>query len=198
MNKPLSSAGLVYVYMSGGVEDDMVHLQQVDSYRYVGEGLYRAIMENAALADQDENTVHILAVVGSKEKVTAAFPIIENEMKQNFQRILSYKKIRRSTPKLDDIGNVFCRCVQEFYCGLPDHFTKRIFRDRDDIVLAGICCNFESNNHGDSIAHAMVSLWLERERPILCGQQVMTRSFFMRDFVNRKVIASLPDAENGS
>lgn len=33
---------------------------------------------------------------------------------------------------------------------------------------------------------------------MLCGRQLMIRSFFVRDFIGRKVIASLPNKENES
>lgn len=41
------------------------------------------------------------------------------------------------------------------------------------------------------------ALWLEREKPMLCGKQLMTRSFFLRDFVERKAIAAIPDSATG-
>ena len=44
----------------------------------------------------------------------------------------------------------------------------------------------------------MVSLWMEREEPMLCGQQLMIRSFFLSNFVGRKAIAALPETETGS
>lgn len=32
---------------------------------------------------------------------------------------------------------------------------------------------------------------------MLCGQQLMIKSFFLRDFVGRKMIAALPESQTG-
>ena len=193
-----SSAGLLYVYLTGYEENGKLYVQQFDSYRYVGDKLYYKIMEMAALADDDSGSVHVFAIIGPEAKTNSAISIFENEMKANFRNILNNKSIKNHTPKLDNIGNTFFRCVQEFYCDQLNHFPKKVYHDYGDIVIGGICCNHESNEKGDSIIEEVVSLWLERERPELCGKQLMTRSFFMRDFADRKVVASLPDTETGS
>ena len=192
-----SSAGLLYVYLSGYEENGEVYVQQFDTYHCIGNELYYRIIETAYLADEDENTVHIFAIVGSKNKADTVISIFENEMKANIQKILDNKRIKTGTQKLDSVGNNFFRCVQEFYCNQLNHFPKRVYYDYDDIVVGGICCNHMSNEKGDSAINAVISLWLEREQPELCGKQLITRSFFMRDFVDRKVIASLPDSEIG-
>ena len=192
-----SSAGLLYIYLSGYEEDGLIHLQQIDSYQYIDEGLYRKIMKSAELAGKNDNTVHVFAIVGSREKTDEVYSIVENELKSNFQRILSNKRIKVKTSTLDSVGNVFFRCVQEFFCMQPGHFPKRIYHNFGDIVFAGICCNHINNENGDSIAEEMVSLWMERERPKLCGQQIMIYSFHMLSFLGRKVIGALPNMETG-
>ena len=193
-----SSAGLLYVYINGYEDNGKVFLQQIDTYSCIGEELYYRIMESAYLADEDEKYVHIFAILGPKDKADTVISIFENEIKSNFQKILANKRIKTNTQKLDSTGNDFFRCVQEFYCAQPNHFPKKVYNDFGNIVVGGICCNHRSNAKGDLIIDEVVSLWLEREQPKLCGKQVMTRSFFMRDFVDRKVIASFPDAETDS
>lgn len=197
MSMSLSSAGILYVYINGYEDNGMLCIEQADSYHYIGDDLYNAIMEKAKYADEDENIIHVFAIIGAKDKANAVFSVFENELKANFQRILSNKNIKISSKNLDDVGNNFFRCIQEFYCEQLNHFPKRIYHTYDDIVIGGICCNYMNDEKGDSIAHAIISLWLERENPMLCGRQLMTRSFFMSDFVNRKMIAAIPDYKNG-
>ena len=197
MSMSFSSAGILYVYLNGYEENEMLYVEQVDTYRCIGDELYYRIREAAELADEDKNSVHVFAVVGSQNQADTVLGIFENEMKANFQRILVNKRMKTNTPKLDFVGNTFFRCVQEFYCEQPGHFPKRVYRDCGEIVIGGICCSHMFNDKGDSVINAVVSLWLERERPMLCGQQLMTRSFFMRDFVGRKVLAALPDVATG-
>lgn len=192
-----SSAGLLYVYISGCVEDGLLHIQQIDSYRDIEDGLYFKILNAAKIADCDSDSAHIFAVVGEKEKADFVYSVIEEGIKLNFQNILSSKKLKRNTTKLDRVGNTFFGCVQEFYCNQLGHFPKHIRLEYNDVVFNGICCSCVDDEEGDSITNAIASLWLERESPSLCGHQLMIKSFFMRDFVDRKVIASLPDSKSG-
>lgn len=193
MTAEFSSAGLLYVYIRGYEETGKVFTEQADTYRYIGNSLYHKIME---MVDEAENAVHIFAVVGSKDKANFVSSIFENELRENFRRILNGSRIKTDTSKLDDVGNVFFRCVQEFYCAQLNHFPKRVSYDYGDIAINCIYCLCNENEN--AIVDAVVSLWSEREQPELCGKQLITRSFFMRDFVDRKVIASIPDAEDGS
>ena len=197
MSKSISSAGLLYVYLSGYEENGNVYIEQTDTYHYIGDELYYRIMAAADFADEYEDTVQIFAVVGLKEKANIVFSIVEDGIRTNFQRILSHKKIKTSTKKLDNTGNIFFRCAQEFYCEQLNHFPKKIYLENEDIIFGGICCSSILDGRADSIAEAMVALWLERENPMLCGLQLMTRSFFMMDFIGRKVITVLPDTATG-
>ena len=116
------SAGLLYVYLNGFEEGGMLYAQPIDSYRHIGEGLYDSIMEAAADADEEEQVVHMFSVVGPKEKADAVFSILEDGLRNNYQRLLSGQRIKMKDSRLDSTGNAFFRCIQEFYCDLADHY----------------------------------------------------------------------------
>ncbi|MDE7436829.1 MAG: restriction endonuclease [Lachnospiraceae bacterium] len=198
MNDSISSAGLVYVYLNGYEEDGILSIQTTDTYHYMEDAFYRQVTEKIAVADEDDAMVHIFAVVGAKDKTAMVYRLIEDELRENFQRILEEKSIRKSLQKLDKTGNAFLKCVQEFFCEQLGHFPKRVFRDYGDLVFAGICCSRLPEDVGDSIADGIVSLWMEREEPCLCGRQLMIRSFFLRDLAGRKVVACIPQMQTGS
>ncbi len=63
--------------------------------------------------------------------------------------------------------------------------------------MKGICCYHASNEMGNAVVDGIISLWIERESPALCGLQLMIRSFFLRDFVGKKVISALPEGQSG-
>ena len=86
MKTSFSSAGLLYVYLNGYEENGMLYVQQTDTYRHIEDGFYRKVMENVELADEDENMVHVFAVVGSTEKANIAYSIVEDGIKANYQR----------------------------------------------------------------------------------------------------------------
>lgn len=162
------------------------------------DAFYRQVTEKGAVADKDDDTVHVFAVLGAKEKATVVYHMLEQELRENFQRILAEKSIVKSLQKLDKTGNAFFKCVQEFFCEQLGHLPKRIFCDYNDFVFAGIYCSRLPEDTGDAIADGIVSLWMEREEPCLCGQQLMIRSFFLRDLVGRKVVACIPQAQTGT
>ena len=197
MQNPIISAGLVYAYINGYEEDGFLNMQITDSYHHIDDGFYRQVMENARSADEDDNMVHIFAVIGAKEKVGCVYKVIEDELKKNVQRILGRRNIHKSSNKLDDTGNEFCKCVQEFFFEQSSHYPKRLFVDCESFVLAGIYCSSLPEDMADSIADDIFSMWMERESPCLYGKQLMFRSFFINDFLGRKVIASIPHSQTG-
>lgn len=38
------------------------------------------------------------------------------------------------------------------------------------------------------VVNEIVSCWIEQEKPLICGKQLITRSFFLKDFIGRKLI----------
>lgn len=197
MAEIVSSAGLIYLYVNGYEENGVLYIQQIDTYQYMGEGLYEEAMKAAEIVDLDEDIVHIFLVVGEKEKAAAVLKYVEDELRLNFQRMLSEKEVVEQCDMLDYTGNYFFKAVQEFFCEQLGHLPKRIYREYDNFVIGGVYCNHLCDEREDSIVEGMVSFWVERERPMLCGKQIMTKSFFMRDFAGRKVLAVLPENNDG-
>lgn len=197
MQNPIISAGLVYVYINGYEEDGFLNMQITDSYHHIDDGFYQQVMKNADLADEDDNMIHIFAVIGAKAKAVSVYQVIEDELKKNVQRILGGDNIHKSSKKLDNTGNEFFKCVQEFFFEQSSHYPKRLFIDCKSFVFAGIYCSSLQEDMADSIADDIVSMWMEREKPCLYGKQLMFHSFFINDFLGRKVVASIPHSQTG-
>lgn len=51
------------------------------------------------------------------------------------------------------------------------------------------------NRHMVAAVDGIVNTWLEIEEPTMVGKQLMIRSFFMKDLVDRKVVACIPARE---
>lgn len=193
-----SSAGLLYVYINGYKEDEMIYSEQTNSYQCIGNEFYNRIMDSVQLTDNNDDCVHIFGIIGSNEKASYVYSIFQDGIRNNYKRILGEEGVETNTNKLDDTGNIFYRCVQEIYCERAEYFPNSVhFSIDDDISFYGIygskICEEEIHNVTDQI----VELWLEREKPMLCGQQLMIKSFFLRDFVGRKMIAALPESQTG-
>ena len=107
MSTRISSAGLLYVYLSAYPKNGKLCLRQLDTYRCMGDELYCKIMNMAAHADEVEQSVHVFAVVGPRDKTDAVISIFEDELKANFRRVLANRRVKTSTQKLDSLGNDF-------------------------------------------------------------------------------------------
>lgn len=114
MNNIMSSGGLAYVYFNGYEENGLLHIETVDSYRYLADAFYEQVMERSA-AERAIEAVHVFAVLGIKERAQAIYHLVEGELKENFQRILNGTDIVKFSDELDKTGNAFFTCVQEFF-----------------------------------------------------------------------------------
>ena len=180
MQKIISSAGLLYVYIYGYKEDEMIYSQQINSYQCIGNEFYDKIMDILELAE--ENDIHIFGIVGIDEKANSIYSIFEEGIKNNYQRIISDEEVEIHTEELDDIGNIFYHGVQKIFCEMAAYLPKKLcFKLDDDIGFYGIYGSEFCDEGIDIIAEEIVDLWLEREGPMLCGQQLMIKSFFLRD-----------------
>lgn len=195
MADPISSAGLVYVYLNGYQEGDALMIQPVDTYHYMGDDFYQKVTEKTS--EEQGRTYHMFVAVGAKERAAEMYSILANGIRENFQRILDGKTIRKSMRCLDRTGNVFFQCVQELFCERPGHFPVQIAGDYGSFAITGISCSRSPAERDDRLVDQFISLWVEREAPFLHGQQLMIRSFLFRDLVGRKVIACIPQMRTG-
>lgn len=186
------SAGLVFVYIRGEEENGMLQIRVVDTYSHIGDGFYQQVHTHA-YAEGCEDAVHLFAVVGVKEKAEQLYQVTSDELKENFDRLLSHREIQKTSSALDAMGNTFFKSVQEFFCGAELHFSRSCGRDFSEFVFRGICCSGPPEESADQLVEDIISLWVEHEQPELCGRQLMLRSFFMRDLVGRKIVACLPE-----
>lgn len=194
MTKEDISAGLLFVYIYGEEESGMLQIRVVDTYTYIGDGFCQQVHTHA-YEEGCEDAVHLFAVVGVKEKAEQLYKVTCDKLKENFNRLLSTREIRKTSSALDVMGNTFFKSVQEFFCGAELHFPRSCGRDFSDFVFRGICCSGLPEESANQLVEDVISLWAEREQPELCGRQLMVRSFFMRDLVGRKVVACLPETQ---
>ena len=192
MQKTIISAGLVYFYLYGILKDDQIALEVVDSYRSLPEGFYEKVCYHLYEKEDMPDVVHIFGLIGDSEKVDKLSAIIKDGFDSNVSNILNGKRIKKSNRQLDDLGNTYYKLVQEFFLEEPEHFPYALNREDEDWNVKCIWCSnaAESKIHG--LANSALSIWLENEVPTVVGKQLMLRSFFMRDFTNRKVLASIP------
>ncbi len=199
MTTPINSAGLIYVYIKGiADEDGFLIIQTIDSYQYMEDAFYQKVMESMGSEEENKDIVYILAVAGIVEKTLDVHQVIEEELKENFRRLLNGKSVRKFSKKLDGIGNILNRWIQELSYEHPEYSPGHLFEDYEDFIFLGFCYSRLPSEQRDAIVDSSVALWIEHEKPYLYGQQLLIQSFFLRDFVGRKAVACIPQMDTGS
>ena len=62
----------------------------------------------------------------------------------------------------------------------------------------GIYGSSMNDKQAYDVVNEIVSCWIEQEKPLICGKQLITRSFFLKDFIGRKLITAMPETESNS
>ena len=198
MEGPLCSAGLVFLYLAGIVEDEMIYVRSVNSYQYPFCFAERVRKEQEILAG--EEAVGFFCVIGEPERAEAVCGHVQRQIQERFGQLLREEPV--SCCRTGDL--------------LLDGFTKAVLSEvhRDEEIRFPRGGSMESQEAGwamhwiwagespDDLRHeleeAVFSVWEEKERPFVAGKQLMIQSFLMRDLNGRRIIGALPEAEDGS
>ena len=195
-DEKISSAGVVYFYLCVVLEEGNVIINVVDSYRCLPEEFYNKVFSKIADSEDFEACVHIFGAIGISKKIERISSKIELGLKENCNRIINGNDIIREDNSLDCLGNLYFRMIQEFFLEEPDHFPYKLTRDTDDWELNCIWCGKPDNKTSHVLADNAIEIWLENEAPEMLGKQLMLKSFFTSDFVNRKLVACFPKKQN--
>ena len=191
-NEKLVSAGVVYFYLCGILEENSVMLNIVDSYRCLPDEFYNKVFSKIADSGDFEKCVHIFGVIGISKKIEMISYKIESGLKENCSRIINENDIIKEDDNLDRVGNLYFRMIQEFFLEGQARCPYKIVRNRDGWKLSCIWCGNSNDETLYTLADRTIEIWLENEAPEMLGKQLMLRSFFASDFVNRKLVACYP------
>ena len=96
---------------------------------------------------------------------------------------------------LDTYGNIFYQIVQEFFYEDILKTPHSNMLESDNWKIYYMYGGIPDNRHMVAAVDGIVNTWLEIEEPTMIGKQLMIRSFFMKDLVDRKVVACIPARE---
>lgn len=175
--KKICSAGVMFLYLAGRMREDEVQTCQVDTYKNAFD-FYERVKEI-----QDEETdIELFCILGMPEKVEELVDVFTNRINaqldwqgKNFKKMLLEAQQRA-------VGIDFpisCSPDEEIWRMHCFVFGK----------LAGEEFEF--------LLDYMIGTWLQFEKPILSGKQIMTRTFQLADLRGRKTIDVYPDAQSG-
>lgn len=173
----ICNAGLMFLYLSGTVQEDEIQYCQVDTYNHAFD-FYEKVKE----MQEEETDIKLFCVLGLPEKVEGLVDIFTKRINgqldwqgKSFEKILLEAQHRTvgidfpvSFPPDEEIWRMHCFV-----------FSK----------LAGEQFEF--------LLEHVLGTWLQFEKPILAGKQIVTRTFQLADLRGRKTIDVYPDAESG-
>ena len=139
----------------------------------------------------------MFGTIGMPQKVHKIADVIKAGIQNNYQRIVDGENIIKSTPELDKTGEVFFKLVQEFFCEELNHFPYSYNKKNEEWALNCVWSSNAPEEIAHSLADSVVDIWLEKETPIMAGKQIMNRSFYMSDFINRKAVSCIPRFSDG-
>lgn len=190
------SIGVVYFHIYGGVsEDDEVWIEQINSYCCFASEFYNRIKEILMETQEESEIVHVFGAVADNRKAEIIQELIKSGIRDNVNRIIDGKRIRKKDSSFDQYGNYFFKLIQEYFYSYEGHFPFGGSVNDGECTATFVYAGDIHDDRINRIANSMVELWMEKEEPIIYGKQLMIRSFFMRNFVDRKIIAAIPDRE---
>ena len=197
MGRNISSAGIMYFYLRGVLgENNQISIYVQDTYKSLPNVFYKNV-SSVSLEDSDESVVHVFGVIGLSDKINAIAEVVKTAVQSNCQRIINGKNLLKSSSKLDQLGNVYFRLIQEFVCEVPNHYPYEYNKSSEGWSLNCVWSSNATEEISHSLASSTIDIWFEEETPVMAGKQILTRSFFMGDFVNRKAIACVPNRSTG-
>lgn len=192
-HKTIESSGLLYFYLCGHKkEDDEIVIDTVNTYSHLPDEFYAKTSCIIREYKKDKDVVNLMGVMGTPEKVCAINEVVHQCIKENYNRILAGQTICKRLPFLDELGNLYNRVVQECFCENPISYPKNAFVKSEDFELHFFYIGTPENSDFDLLPKRTLDIWLEKEKPILWGRQIMIRSFYLKNFVARKLLAALP------
>ena len=198
MKEKIISAGIMYFYLRGIMNDaGQISIYTQDTYKCLPEVFYERVFTTFFDEDDDRNVIHMFGVIGISNKIHMIADVVKKGLQNNCQRIIDGHDIRKSHVQLDPAGNSYFRLIQEFVCEMPDHFPYEYTKDGDGWSLSCVWSSNAFEGVAHSLAYSVMDIWLEKETPVMLGKQIMNRSFFMSDFIDRKAIACIPSHSDG-
>ena len=198
MRRYVLSAGIMYFYLRGVLEENnQISIYVQDTYKCLPDAFYKNVSFASLEEDDGENVVHVFGVIGASDKINAIAEVVKTGIQGNCQRIINGKSISKSNSKLDELGNVYYKLIQEFVCEAPNHFPYEYNESDEEWSLNCIWSSNATESIAYSLASRTIDIWIEEETPAIIGKQILTRSFFMSDFVSRKAIACVPNRSTG-
>lgn len=192
----ICSAGLLYFHICCTITEDGSSTIEINhTYKTLLDKFYEKITDSISKFD-NKNKINIFGCVGEEKKISTIKKITLNNLKDNGNLILEGKNIKKEDNNLDEAGNIFNKIVQEFFYERLDNYPVYNFLKEEG---AGIFCLYNGNasiNNANKIVELIINNFFEQECFAILGKQSMLKSFYLQNFVGRKLLKTFSDSYN--
>ncbi len=189
----LCSAGLLYLYLNATRDGEQIFIQQVSTSDHAFDFCEQV---DELRKEQKETDVELFCVLGVTEKVDEIAELLEGQIKKNFKQILNGEELLPYSEAFDCMGQRFEQAVME-HIFRPDavRFPRHHYVHARDWSMYCIWAGEGAEDESHLLIDDVVDTWLEYEKPMLMGKQLLNQPFQLADLTGRKIIGVYPDPE---
>jgi len=174
------------MYLAGKIVDGKMCVHMINSYENAFD-----FCDGTKKFHEDlgyNYDIEILCILGIKEKVEKIGNIIENEIKNNFNRIINRENILYQHEELDNLGNNFNRTVQECIFSPKLKYPRKDRIEKGAYIIEYFMLCDDKNDKRHLYTEEVIDIFMELEFPLIMGKQLMIKSFELSDLNGRKII----------
>jgi len=192
----ICSAGLLYFHICYNFQKEGKATIEINhTYKTLLDKFYEKMTNSISELD-NKNKINIFGCVGEERKVSVVKKIVCDNIKNNANRIIEGKNIIKEDKNLDETGNVFNKIVQVFFYERLGNYPDYNFSIDDGVEIFYLYNGNAPINNVNKIVNLIVSNFFEQECFSISGKQAMIKSFYLQNFVGRKLLKTFSDSHN--
>ena len=119
------------------------------------------------------------------------------QIQDNFERVLKEEDVELKREGLDFFAAEFCALVQEhIFCGEQVLYPRSHRQCFGEWKISWFWAGQSPEDSSHELIESVAGLWVEWEKPMLFGKQLMIQSFEFRDLSGRRILGAVPDPES--
>lgn len=183
------------VYIKGNIEEELVKVEQINSYQYPFNDFIQRIEElQATVEDQD---IEMFCLLGEEEKIRNTKEKMTKSIQELFNELLN-SDINHIMQVLNDGKNNKEEVISKRFFNL--YLTSIIQEEKlkyprmaemetsDGIVCLVLYSTHSPEEEKETQVSQIMRVFLEREKPFYMGKQIMIQSFLLQDVKDRKIL----------
>lgn len=188
----LSEQGLLFSYINGILIENTskINLYQVNNLTHPYLEFNQRITELQYNLDlDDEKVMEIYCIGGTKEKIDRIQEKVDDCLRKYIPQVENIILDDELNENINIDYFIRLLCKKTYKCK-KKHFIK--LRKTEGVREFLIIYTSFYNPNEDSFFESTFNIWMENEFPFICGKQMITQGFILRDLRGRRIISAMP------